>query len=116
MTIFEYKSALEALHEDAFASFRNAFGGDFKTRQQYVDDFVHHPEHERQICQLFALQTQGEKLVEASLASMTCPGCRFGGTGRASLDWEDLPWILLLRLPRRCHRCRLRFRDWFWKV
>jgi hypothetical protein len=50
------------------------------------------------------------------MGAMTCPGCGFGGIGKASLDWEDLLWILLLHYPRRCHRCRLKFRDWFWRV
>src|SRR5207249_11592782 len=35
---------------------------------------------------------------------MTCPQCGFGGIGRASLDWANLPWILLLQYPFRCDR------------
>src|SRR5437870_1810902 len=35
---------------------------------------------------------------------MTCPQCGFGGIGRASLDWANLPWILLLQLPFSCER------------
>src|SRR5213594_1904686 len=35
---------------------------------------------------------------------MTCPQCGFGGIGRASLDWANLPWILLLQFPFRCER------------
>ena len=69
MTLIEYKSALEALDDEAFAKFRSAFGGDFKTRQEYVDDFVHFPEHERHICRLLNLKTQEERLVDAAAAS-----------------------------------------------
>ena len=69
MTISEYREALDALDEAGFATYRTDFGGDFSTRQQYVDDFVHHPEHERRICQLLGLQTEEEKLTEASLVS-----------------------------------------------
>ena len=69
MTLTEYKSALEVLSDEGFAAFRSDFGGDFRTRQQYVDNFVHHPEHERRICQLLGLRTEAEKLVEAALAS-----------------------------------------------
>jgi hypothetical protein len=50
------------------------------------------------------------------LSDVTCPHCGFGGIGQASLDWQDLIWLLLLRVPFRCHRCRLTFRDWAWKV
>lgn len=67
MTITEYESALRALDDREFAAFRVAFGGDFATRQQYVDDFVNHPEHQRRICQLLGLKTEEEKLVEAAL-------------------------------------------------
>lgn len=69
MTIAEYKSALDALGDERFTAFRAAFGGSFTTKQQYVDDFVHHPEHERRICQLLGLKTAEEKLTEAALAS-----------------------------------------------
>ena len=69
VTDAEYTSALDALDEDGFAAFRAAFGGDFTARKQYVDDFVHHPEHERRICQLLLLKTEEEKLTEAALIS-----------------------------------------------
>ncbi len=69
MTITEYKSALEALDDKGFDSFRKMFGGDFATRQQYVDEFVHKPDHERRICQLLGLMSQEEKLSEASMTS-----------------------------------------------
>src|SRR5882762_7459161 len=35
---------------------------------------------------------------------MTCPSCGIGGIGKASLDWADLPWMLFLHAPFRCHR------------
>jgi hypothetical protein len=67
--------------------------------------------------------TQGVGVAAATIISRThiigattCPSCGFGGIGKASLDWEDLLWILLLHFPRRCRRCRLRFRDWFWRA
>jgi hypothetical protein len=47
---------------------------------------------------------------------MKCPQCGFEAISQASLDWSDLPWIFLLKCPFRCQRCRLRFRDWFWKA
>jgi diguanylate cyclase (GGDEF)-like protein len=67
VTITEYESALGGLDDRKFAAFRVAFGGDFATRQQYVDDFVNHPEHQRRLCQLLGLKTEEEKLVEAAL-------------------------------------------------
>lgn len=62
MTIAEYRVALDALDDAAFAAFRRDFGGDFATRQQYVDDFVYHPEHERRLCQLLAVATEADKV------------------------------------------------------
>jgi len=48
---------------------------------------------------------------------LDCPGAVLtSGIGKAGLDWSDLPWMLLFQVPFRCHRCRLKFRDWFWKV
>ena len=55
MTIGEYADALDALSNEKFQKFRVDFGGDFETKEQYVQDFVHHPEHERRICQLLGL-------------------------------------------------------------
>ncbi len=69
MTLSEYQCALDALDDPGFAEYRSRFGGDFATRQQYVDDFVHHPEHERRICQLLGLTTEAQKLTDAALVS-----------------------------------------------
>ena len=71
MTVVEYKAALAALSEEAFAAFRRDFGGDFPSRQRYVDDFVHHPEHERRLCQLLGLLTEADKLTTAAISSAT---------------------------------------------
>jgi len=67
MTLSEYQAALDALDERAFEGYRADFGGDFRTRREYVDDFVHHPEHERRICQLLGLITEPQKLIDAAL-------------------------------------------------
>ena len=69
MTRTEYKSALDALDDDEFATFLADFGGSFTTREQYVDDFVHNPEHERRICRLLGLTTEEERLNKATLVS-----------------------------------------------
>lgn len=69
MTVTEYQLTLGGLDDLEFTTFRTDFGGGLATRQQYVDDFVHHPEHERRICQLLGLKTEEEKLVEAALTS-----------------------------------------------
>lgn len=65
MTVAEYEVALDALDDSGFAEFRSAFGGDFATRQQYVDDFVRHPDHERRLCQLLGLTTEDDKRTAA---------------------------------------------------
>lgn len=70
MTVAEYKVALDALDDAGFAKFRRDFGGDFATRQQYVDDFVHHPDHERRLCQLLALTTEYDKRTVFELQAM----------------------------------------------
>jgi hypothetical protein len=69
MTISEYKAALESLTEEGFEQFRKDFGGSQTTREQYVRDFVDHPEHERRICQLLGKPTEEEKQTEASISS-----------------------------------------------
>jgi hypothetical protein len=70
MTTADLQSALDKLDEAAFAAFRREFGGDFTTRQQYVDDFVHHPEHERRLCQLLGLTTEEDKRTAAGQDSL----------------------------------------------
>lgn len=69
MTVAEYLVALESLDDAQFAAFRSAFGGDFTTRQQYVDHFVHHPEHEKRLSQLLGVEPEQDKLTAATLSS-----------------------------------------------
>jgi len=61
MTIADLRAALDTLDDAAFAAFRRDFGGNFTTRQEYVDEFVHQPEHERRLCQLLRLTTEEDK-------------------------------------------------------
>lgn len=61
MTINEYRKKLKKLNDEQFNKFKKAFGGDYKTREEYVRDFVHNPKHERRICQLLRLKTEEEK-------------------------------------------------------
>lgn len=69
MTVAEYKATLEALDEKQFIAFRAKFGGDYTTRQQYADDFVQHPEHERRLCQLLGVDTEQGKATAAAVSS-----------------------------------------------
>lgn len=95
MTITEYQTALDALDEIKFANYRSEFGGSFATRKQYVDDFVHHPEHERRICQLLGLKTEEEKLTEAALVSAKA-AAESSRSARWSMIWAALSVIVSL--------------------
>ncbi len=95
MTVADYKSALDALDDEGFAEFRTAFGGSFTTRQQYADDFVHHPEHERRICQLLGLRTEEEKLNTAALVSAQA-AADSAKSARWSMIWAALSVVVAL--------------------
>ena len=95
MTTAEYKSALESLSDERFAAFRKDFGGDFRTRQQYVDDFIYHPEHERRICQLLGLTTELDKLSEAARASALA-AADSAHSARWSMIWAGLSLLVAL--------------------
>ena len=95
MTISEYQAALGALDERGFADYRSAFGGDFSTRQQYVDDFVHHPGHERRICQLLGLRTEEGKVTEAALGSAKA-AAESARSARWSMIWAALSLLVAL--------------------
>lgn len=95
MNMAEYQEALEALDDSEFADYRSKFGGDFSTRKQYLDDFVHHPEHERRICQLLRLKTEEEKLTEATLISSKAAS-ESARAARWSMIWAALSVIVSL--------------------
>lgn len=70
MTRLELSEALAKLTDEQFDRFKQAFGGEpGRSREAVVREFVHHPEHERRLCQLLELPTEDEKLVGASSAS-----------------------------------------------
>ena len=69
MTIDEYRRALEALSEEKYARFQHHFGGERLSREDRVTGFVHNPKHERHICALLGLETEGEKMTRAALDS-----------------------------------------------
>ena len=95
MTIKEYQSALDALDDDEFATFRADFGGSFATRLQYVDDFVNNPEHERRICRLLGLTTEEEKLNRATLVSAQA-AADSAKSARRSVIWAALGVIVAI--------------------
>ena len=95
MTITEYQSGLDALDDDEFAAFRSNFGGSFTTREQYVDDFVHNPEHERRICQLLGLTTEEEKLNKATLVSAQA-AADSAKSARWSMIWAALGVVVAI--------------------
>ena len=95
MTVTEYQSALDALDDDAFASFRAAFGGSFTTRKQYVDNLVHDPKHERRICRLLGLTTEEEKLYRATLVSAQA-AADSAKSARRSVIWAALGVIVAI--------------------
>jgi len=66
MTIDEYREKLKKLNDDKFNKFKEDFGGDLKTREEYVRNFVDNPKHERRICQLLKLKTEEEKITRAT--------------------------------------------------
>ena len=65
MTINEYRKKLKKLNDKQFNKFKKDFGGDYKTREEYVRNFVDNPKHERRICQLLGLKTKEEKNTRA---------------------------------------------------
>jgi hypothetical protein len=70
MTINEYRKKLEKLNDEQFNKFKKDFGGDLKTREDYVRNFVDNPKHERRICQLLELKTEEEKITKATTRSV----------------------------------------------
>ena len=70
MTINEYRKKLKKLNDNQFNKFKKDFGGDYKTREEYVRNFVDNPKHERRICQLLGLQTEEEKTSKATRRSV----------------------------------------------
>lgn len=70
MTINEYRKKLEKLNDEQFNKFKKDFGGDQKTRDEYVRNFVDNPKHERRICQLLELKTEEEKITKATTRSV----------------------------------------------
>jgi hypothetical protein len=70
MTINEYEKKLKKLNDKQFNKFKTDFGGDYKTREEYVRNFVDNPKHERRICQLLGLQTEEEKISKATRRSV----------------------------------------------
>jgi len=65
MTTKEYRKKLKKLNDKQFNKFKKDFGGDYKTREEYVRNFVDNPEHERHICQLLDMKTEEEKVNKA---------------------------------------------------
>jgi hypothetical protein len=95
MTLAEYKAALDRLDDSEFARFRASFGGDFVTRQQYLDDFVGHPQYERRICQLLDLATQDERLADAAILSARA-ALESAKSARWAMIWAALGVIVSL--------------------
>lgn len=79
MTPHDYEELLAVLSAEELQKFNVDFGGGEMTVQQRVREFVDHPKYERRICQLLGLQTEKEKLTEASVRSkMTSDGNTHG--------------------------------------
>ena len=71
MTRKEYEAALNKLTDEEFKTFAEDFGGGYETKERYVRDYVdsYTAQKERRICQLFNLETEDEKTVEALQAA-----------------------------------------------
>lgn len=95
VTITEMKAALDRLSDEQFAEFRRAFGGDHPTRQGYVNHFVHHPGHERQLCELLGTITQEERQTAAALISSQA-AADSARSARYSMIWPALAVIVSL--------------------
>ena len=70
MTVNEYRDALGRMTDDEFMAFKKQFGGDYKTREEYVRSFVDNPNHERRLCDLLDLKTESEKLTSAGTTNI----------------------------------------------
>ncbi len=95
MTVAELRSALDRLTDAEFEQFRKSFGGDYPTRQGCVDNFVHHPEHERRLCQILGQPTQEERQVQAALDSAQA-ACASARSARWSMIWAGIAVVVSL--------------------
>lgn len=95
MTAAELKSALDCLTDGEFERFRKSFGGDYPTRQGYVDNFVHHPEHERRLCQILGQPTQEERQTQAALNSAEAARAS-ARSARWSMIWAGIAVVVSL--------------------
>ena len=93
MTLAEYRDALNRMDDESFRQFRGEFGGDFTARAQYVDDFVHHPDHERRLCQILDLPTQEERQVSAALISAQA-AVESAKSARLSMMWSAMAVVV----------------------
>lgn len=85
MTVAECSTALDALTDEQFTAFRQRFGGSYTTRQEYVDHFVHHPEHERLLCQLLRVDSEQDKLTAATVSSARAAAASASSARRAMI-------------------------------
>jgi len=69
VTLEEYDKKLRELSDEEFKKFNHDFGGGQKTIEERLREFTNNPTHERRICQLLGLKTEGEKLTEATIKS-----------------------------------------------
>jgi len=65
----ELEEALQNKSSDDFASFVKDFGGDHKTPDTIIRDYIHHPEWEPRLCQLLGFLTEEERQTKAILQS-----------------------------------------------
>ncbi len=95
MTSQEYEKRLAELSAEQLRKFNDDFGGGQMTVQERVRGFVDKPEHERRICQLLGLQTEGEKLTEAAVRSANAAAAATS-SARWSMIWSGIASIAAL--------------------
>ena len=65
----ELEHALRQMSPEDFAAFVKDFGGDHKTPDTIIRNYVHHPEWEPRLCQLLGFLTEEERRTQAVLQS-----------------------------------------------
>lgn len=92
MTLEDYDKRLRELTDEQFQKFNKDFGGEKKTIEQRVREFVDDPKHERRICHLLGLKTEAEKLTAAALKSANAAD-QSAASAKLSMRWSAIACI-----------------------
>lgn len=92
MTFKEYEKSLRDFTGEQLQIFNTKFGGGQISIEQRVREFVDNPEHERRICQILGLQTEAEKLTDATLKSANAAD-QAADSAKLSMIWSGIACV-----------------------